>query len=99
MTDPIDLRFVRASTFEPLVGSEFLSGDPDTRFTLIEVTGFGTQPHAPRTEPFSLTFVGDPGLQQRIYELTHDSLGRLDIFLVPIGPGPDGRARYEAVFN
>ncbi len=99
MTDPLDLRLVRASTFEPLVGSEFISREPDARFVLSGVTQFEAQPHAPRTEPFSLTFVGEAGLEQRIYELEHETLGRLDVFLVPIAPGPDGRARYEAAFN
>jgi uncharacterized protein DUF6916 len=99
VTDTLDLRFARASTFEPLVGGEFVSGDPEASFLLVDVTQLGSQPHAPRADPFVLTFVGVPGLAQRIYELDHPSLGRLELFLVPIGPGPDGRERYEAVFN
>ena len=99
MTDVTDLRFVRAGTFEPLVGAEFVSREPSATFVLIDVEAYGVQPEAPRTEPFTLTFVAEPGLDQRIYELEHPRLGRLDLFLVPIGPGPDGRARYEAVFN
>ena len=99
MSDPLDLRFARASMFEPLVGAEFVSREPAVRFVLIDVEAYGIQPGAPRAEPFTLTFVGDPGLVQRIYELDHVTLGRLDLFLVPIGPGPDRRSRYEAVFN
>lgn len=99
MTDALDLRFARASNFEPLVGGEFMSDDPEVRFLLIDVTQLGVQPHAPRTEPFVLTFAGAPGLAQRTYALDHPNLGRLELFLVPIGPGPDGRFRYEAVFN
>ena len=99
MTEALDLRFARASNFEPYVGGQFVSRDPDARFVLLAVGRFDVQPHAPRTEPFALTFVSAPDLEQRMYELEHESLGRLDIFLVPLGPGPDGRARYEAVFN
>lgn len=35
---------------------------------------------------------------QRIYRVEHDTLGMLDLFLVPIGHGPNG-IRYEAVFG
>ena len=99
MTDALDLSLAQASTFEAVVGSDFVSADPDARFTLLEVTRHGIQPHAPRSEPFTLTFVGDPGLEQRTYALSHADLGILELFLVPIGPGPDGRFRYEAPFN
>lgn len=81
------------------MGSVFVSQDPAAQFVLIEVTPLGMDRHAPRHEPFALTFVGEPGLAQAIYELDHASLGRLDLFLVPIGPAPDGRVLYEAVFN
>lgn len=99
MSEPLDLRLVRASTFEPLVGSAFVSHHPAAQFTLLEVTSLGIARHAPRHEPFALTFVGEAGLAQATYELDHASLGRLDVFLVPIGPAPDGRLLYEAVFN
>ncbi len=42
---------------------------------------------------------GETPLQQRIHALEHPQLGRLELFLVPVGPGPDGVPRYEAVFN
>ena len=49
---------------------------------------------------FVLYFHG-PGeflLPQRIYPLEHEALGRLEIFLVPIGI-QDNRYEYEAVFS
>ncbi|HRC84218.1 MAG TPA: hypothetical protein PK413_01260 [Thermoanaerobaculia bacterium] len=51
-------------------------------------------------QPFSLVFVGSRNqvLPQRIYPLDHPDLGRLEIFLVPIGPDARGM-RYEAVFT
>jgi hypothetical protein len=53
-----------------------------------------------RREPFSLVFRGpqQPILPQRIYALEQETLGRIEIFLVPIGPDEVGQ-RYEAVFN
>ncbi len=49
---------------------------------------------------FSLLFRGPrvPLLPQRIYHLEHDTLGALQVFLVPITPDPQG-SLYEAVFN
>jgi hypothetical protein len=69
--------------------------------TLIEVTDLARRENpGPRRSPFSLVFRGpfSPVMPQRTYALEHASLGRLEIFLVPIGPDADGM-RYEAVFN
>ena len=51
-------------------------------------------------QPFSLVFVGPARfvLPQQTYRVEHDSLGELDLFLVPIGPNGGGM-RYEAVFT
>jgi len=51
---------------------------------------------------FSLMFFAAAGvsLPQGLYALEHADLGRLDVFLVPLGPEKSGpRMRYEAVFN
>ena len=50
--------------------------------------------------PFSIVFRVNEGdaLPQRIYPLEHEQLGRLEIFLVPIGRDEKG-TRYEAVFT
>ena len=68
---------------------------------LVRVTAYAHQPHAPRTDPFTLEFVGppEPAFAQGIRRLEHPTLGALEIFLVPIGLTPDGGRRYEAVFN
>jgi hypothetical protein len=56
--------------------------------------------YSPRLENFSLIFLGPlaPVLPQCIYQLNHDSLGSLEIFLVPVGPEGQNM-QYEAVFN
>ncbi len=41
---------------------------------------------------------GDPVLAQQICALEHVEMGRLDLFLVPVGP-EKGSMLYEAVFN
>jgi len=50
-------------------------------------------------EPFSLIFLGPqkPVLPQQIYEFDFGELGRLEIFIVPIGPDRSGMI-YQAVF-
>ena len=54
----------------------------------------------PRRAPFSLLFLGpvQPVLPQRIYPLEIEALGRLEIFLGPVGADAQG-VQYEAVFN
>ena len=49
---------------------------------------------------FVLTFrsLSNGILPQKIYTLSHEILGEVQIFMVPIGPDEKGQ-RYEAVFN
>ena len=51
-------------------------------------------------EPFSLLFTGpsESFLEQHMYALHHPELGRLDMFLVPVGQDDKGY-QYEAVFG
>jgi hypothetical protein len=53
-----------------------------------------------KEESFALIFRGplDEPLRQRSYKMKHHALGRLEIFLVPVGKD-DGARYYEAVFN
>ena len=95
-----------ADSFLPQEGSEFTAdlGDGGVlTLRLMEVVRFPLQPNAPRTEPFSLLFVGPatPMLLQRINALDHPVIGPLEIFLVALGPvgRDDARMRYEAAFN
>jgi hypothetical protein len=76
--------------------------DMSRKITLIEVTELGdaTVSDQSRRRSFSLIFheVASTYLPQRIYTIAHPALGRLDLFLVPIGPDQNGM-RYQAVFN
>ncbi len=74
---------------------------------LAEVNGPAEVTSGALRAPFSVVFRGPltPVLPQAIYPLTHDQLGPLDLFLVPVGPeaaaAPQGPSmmRYEAVFG
>jgi L-ascorbate metabolism protein UlaG (beta-lactamase superfamily) len=73
-------------------------GDANTtELELIEVLGTIS---TPRQEQFSIFFRGTPDylLPQSTYQMEHEKLGEIDIFLVPVGREQDG-FRYEAVFN
>src|SRR5262245_62630490 len=94
------------SDFEPLCGSAFgadLGAAPGVGLELIEaraLKGAPTRPGRPeRRQPFALTFRAcTPNyIPQGTYSLTHDRLGRLEIFLVPVGRDEDGLL-LEAVF-
>jgi hypothetical protein len=92
-------------TYAPLLETTFRvrngPGNDQIELRLVEVRALGRQPYAPRVEPFALEFAGpaEPALEQRIYSLEHETLGVIEIFLVPIGLDPAGGLRYEAVFN
>ncbi|MHC4219850.1 MAG: DUF6916 family protein [Planctomycetota bacterium] len=69
---------------------------------LIEATAIDTAGKRPdgQRAPFSLVFRGpkEVPLAQMIYDLEHQEMGSLDLFLVPIGPDEEGML-YESVFN
>ena len=66
----------------------------------LELIEAGKLPHSLRPGGgFRLEFAGPPApvLPQAIYVFRIDGVPR-EIFIVPLGPAPDGRLRYEAVF-
>jgi hypothetical protein len=88
-------------SFAPHAGSAFAlrsAGSP-VSLELVKVAPLGSGRPGGRT-PFSLQFLGPEGhrMEQRTWTLEHAVLGRLDIFLVPLGP-VQGRMRYEAIFS
>jgi hypothetical protein len=94
--------------FAEHVGDRYRLHLDDSRFVtleLIEVTSLASAtarktPGGARREPFSIVFRGSPEdcLQQSTYQLEHEQMGTLDLFLVPIGQDEQGYC-YEAVFN
>ena len=76
-------------------------GDEQLQLRLVAVKVYLPQPHEHEgMERFSAYFQGslDRYLPQRMYRMTHEQMGEMDIFLVPIEKTEQG-FRYEAVFN
>ncbi len=98
MSEPL-----KCEDFAPHVGEIFRlkleSGDTvDVELTEAEVNK-ALETRGGRA-PFALVFRGasDLMLPQRLYELQHQKMGDLTLFLVPIGPDDKGM-QFEAVFN
>jgi hypothetical protein len=90
-------------SFSPHLNSTFAIGlgESSVELTLTQATKQPVRPFpGMMREPFSLIFrSGTPVvLPQRLYPLKHEALGKLDIFIVPIGRDLQGTV-YQAVFN
>ena len=101
----VDLSDLTLARFAPLVGSTFsvaLGAPWDLRLELAEVAALSSQTSftGALRAPFRLIFHGptQPVHPQATLPLEHPQLGRLEIFLVPIGPDAIGM-RYEAIFT
>ena len=96
------LQTLTVETFAELVGERFALRDgphATLALELIEANPLGARPGRGRM-PFSILFRGPlaPVMPQRIYPLAHESLGNLELFIVPIGPRGGGMV-YEAIFT
>ncbi len=97
----MDLADLTYDTFAGRVGETFRDGETGAELELVSVTdateALRNVPEGQRA-PFSLLFRGPQLLPQSIRALTHDGLGALDIFLVPVAQ-VDGGYEYQAVFS
>jgi hypothetical protein len=92
------------ATFSRVVGTDFRvvpAGPAGVTFCLeaAEKLPHATAGQAERQ--FSLLFRGHPecALEQNTYRLEHATLGRMDVFIVPVQLRKDGVQYYEAIFN
>lgn len=97
---PGALATLTAADFEPERGKSFLLAAPgrELALELIEVRRLG---HAVRVGgAFSLLFASTPGaiVPQGTYPVAHPTLGRLELFVVPLGPN-NGANQYEVIFT
>jgi hypothetical protein len=97
---PIDIATLTSDDFKSRLQDDFRLAAPagEIVLRLVEIRRLG---HALRKGgAFALMFLSPTGpfLPQAIYPLAHPALGTLELFLVPLGPTPDGNA-YEAVFT
>jgi Domain of unknown function (DUF6916) len=113
--DDRSLQTLTAGDFRSHQGTRFrLTGTPlggapvAVETELVEVTDHAGRIPDTLRAPFSVLFHGplEPVLPQGIYQLEHDQLGTLELFIVPVGPdepSAPGQAptamRYEAVFG
>jgi hypothetical protein len=100
------LERLTATSFAPAVGETFALDAGDAGRLGVELLEARLHdPDAPAQDasggraPFTLTFRGplEPVLPQSIYRLEHESVGALDIFIVPVARDGAGTT-YEAVF-
>lgn len=99
---------ITLDTFADRIGDTFhlsATADRTLQLELVEARSLasdGTRAEGSRRarEPFSIVFKGPatPIIPQRIYALTHDGLGSLELFLVPVGPDQGGML-YQAIFT
>ena len=84
--------------FAPLVGTTFALANALGELVLIDAEALPAGSGAPRA-PFSLIFEGplQPMLEQQIHAFRHETLGALELFLVPLSRG-DSAVRYQAIF-
>jgi hypothetical protein len=96
----MDLASASLESFQPLIDQAFsVNADEQAPLVLIKVESKSRALESGRT-PFALLFRAQSIeiMPQCTYRLEHDSLGSIDLFLVPVEQG-DSHVLYEAVFN
>ena len=99
-----DLSLLKLEDFQTCLDQTFTVTLEDTDSLELELTQVkpigipATETEA--RQSFSLLFRGpiEPVLPQQLYELNNATLGKQQIFLVPIGPDENGML-YDATFN
>jgi len=96
----LDLNDLTADDFAPCIGQDFIitSLDRQVHLTLIEVKNLGAGQR--KKGAFSLLWQGppEPALVQATYTVSHATLGRCEMFCVPVAL-TDAGYQYEAVFT
>src|SRR3954463_8100248 len=99
----LELDRVGAADFSAHLHDKFrvvIGADVSFQLELVEVHDTGRPSTTRKQSPFSLLFKGtrDNLLPQQLYRIEHETLGPMDLFIVPVQPDKDGYY-YEAVFN
>jgi hypothetical protein len=96
----MDLKDVRHEHFAKLVGETFRAVVGEQDVVELELTEAEKVSGERPDNAHSIVFKGplDEFLEQRTYDVEHDALGCLSIFLVPIAQKKDGFL-YQAVFT
>lgn len=95
-----DIQKMTSQDFQPYLGQSFNIAltEGSCALELLEASTLGTG--ARDGGAFSLLWQGPttPALQQGTYEMTHEKLGAMALFLVPVAQ-KDAGFQYEAVFT
>jgi len=100
----LNLQAVTHEDFEPRLHERFTLETPTAASAELELVSVETRgrfdPARDKRQVFSIVFRGasDSNLPQSIYRLTNETLGVMELFLVPLGPDETGTL-YEAVFT
>lgn len=91
---------LRKANFADKVRTKFRLHKDESNVIELELMNIQDGEIFPGQEQFSLMFKGphEAYLPQQTYQLEHEGLGTLDLFLVPIGREQDGFI-YEAAFS
>jgi len=96
---------LRLEDFEPLLGQTFSLRAPAgqeiaTRLDHCRELGGQTVAEAVR-RPFAVVFTTETRdvVPQQTVTVENETLGSLEIFVVPVGPDVQGRMQYEAIFT
>lgn len=86
--------------FAAVLGTEFRLTASENRFVTIELSEVTDAKEKTGTRSFSTIFTVPEGykVEQGLYDLSHETFGAIQLFLVPVGPVKD-RQQLQAVFN
>lgn len=88
------------SSFDPHLNTDFEIHPESSDKVGVELVEISDQSNE-QIDGFSLVFKGpiDNVLPQSIYKLTHDKVGEISLFLVPVIYGKTDATYYESVFS
>lgn len=94
------LEKLNLSDFAENLNSKFTLYADDDNTVDIELIEAVKRKGNQRQDVFSILFLGpnEKPLEQKIYPIEHERLGKFDLFIVPIEQTPTGFI-YEAIFN
>ena len=97
----MELAELNAQVFAACLRSTFRILLPGGEPVPVELTEVSERHDSTRLEQFSLIFYNSTGayLPQAIYAMDHERLGRISLFLVPLGPVEGRGMSFQAVFN
>jgi hypothetical protein len=98
----LELDRVSSGDFSPLLHGLFrlTAGELSLDLELVEVNDSGRKSTTQERAPFSILFKGtrEKLVPQQMYRVEHETLGAMDLFIVPVREDKDGYY-YEAVFS